>query len=126
MKTDSAIQALVGTDPNQRIYQSTSVDTAPKVYPFIMYRATSEVDRFRGDDQNQVRSTGYMIFCHDVPGDYLQIDEMLAELYRLFADTRDLAEGVVRSHWVEVSDDLRDDDMGTITKYARVQVLTRY
>ena len=125
MKTDAALQTLVGTDPNQRIFQSTSLDSAPKTFPYILYRATSDVDRLRGDDGDMVRSTGYMIFCHDTPGDYLQIDQMLAELYRLFADTNDPSEGVVRSHWVDLSDDLRDDDLGSITKYARIEVLTR-
>lgn len=125
MADDAGVQALVGTDPNQRIYQSTSLDSAPKTFPFIMYRATSETPRFRGDDGDAVRATGYMIFCHDVPGDYLRIDEMLGELYRLFADTRDGASSIVRSQWIEVSDDLRDDDLGTITKYARILVLTR-
>ena len=125
MANDVALTALVGTSPNQRIFQSTSIDTAPKTFPFIMYRATSEVNNFRGDDGNQVNATGFMIFAHDIPGDYMQIDTMLGHLHRLFADTRDSGEGIVRSRWVDTSDDLRDDDMGTITKYVRIQVLTR-
>ena len=125
MKADASLQALVGVDPNQRIYQSTSLDSAPKTFPFILYRATSDVDRIRGDDGDVVRATGYMIFCHDTPGDYLRIDDMLLHLHRLFADTNDPSEGIVRSHWVDLSDDLRDDDLGTITKYARIQVLHR-
>ncbi len=124
MDADAGLGTLVGT-PTARIYASTSLTTAPKVFPFIMYRQTSDVEIFRGDDSDKVRSNGYMIFCHDVPGDYLQIDAMIAELRRLFADTNDPNEGIVRSRWVDTSDDLRDDDMGTITKYVRIQVLSR-
>jgi hypothetical protein len=46
-------------------------------------------------------------------------------LQRLFKDTIDQANGVVRSRWIETSEDFRDDDMGTILRYARIQVTYR-
>jgi hypothetical protein len=57
MSDDSALAAIVGT----RISQSTSIDKAPHSFPFIMYRQTSDIDFHRGDDQDAVRSSGYMI-----------------------------------------------------------------
>lgn len=122
MSNSGHMTALV----DDRIFQSTSIDVAPKTFPFIMYRQTSDVERFRGDDTDSVRSIGYMIFAHDVPGDYMQIDSLMDVLKELFRDTYDQAAGVVRCRLGEISDDLRDDDMGTITKFARVQVLYKY
>jgi hypothetical protein len=107
------------------VHQSTSLNASPHLKPFIMYRQTSDVGNFRGDDGEQARSNGYMIFVHDVPGDYLKIDDVMEQLKTLFQDIVDQANGVVKSFWLETSDDIRDDDMGTIMKFARVQVIYR-
>lgn len=118
---DVLLAALVG----ERIYQSTSITNAPHIKPFIMYRSTSDSDEMRGDDKDATRQRGFMIFAHDIPGDYVQIDTMMGHLQRLFKDTNDLANAVVRSRWVETSEDFRDDDMGTIMRYARILVTYR-
>lgn len=124
MTTDPGLLALVGA-LTPRIYQSTSLDAAPHEKPFIMYRQTSDVQTVRGDDGDRVRQVGYMIFCHDLPGDYMQIDTMIDRLKFLFGDTVDQPQGIVRSEWVESSEDLRDEDMGTIIRYARILVKYR-
>lgn len=113
------------TAVTSQIHQSTSLDAAPHLKPFIMYRQTSDVQRFRGDDGDMVRSSGYMIFAHDEPGDYMRIDTIIGHLKRLFQDITDQPNGIIRSNWIETSDDLRDDDMGTIIKFGRVQILYR-
>lgn len=113
------------TTVTPRVHQSTSINVAPTLKPFIMYRQTSDVEFFRGDDGDTVRSCGFMIFCHDAPGDYMQIDEMIDALQTLFKDTNDPTNGIVRSRWSNTSEDLRDDDMGTITRFASIQVLYR-
>lgn len=143
MATDSTLLTLVGTsvttDPMEtpgnplddvttivpRVYQSTSLNATPHEKPFIMYRQTSDVQSFRGDDGDVIRQKGYMIFAHDVPGDYLRIDSVIDRLRTLFGDVVDQAEGIVRSTWLETSDDLRDEDMGTITKFGRILVTYR-
>lgn len=142
MVDDAALMALVGTtvvDDNDtpldlgddittivpRVYQSTSLNATPHEKPFIMYRQTSDVQNFRGDDGDVIRQKGYMIFAHDVPGDYMRIDTVIDRLRALFGDVVDQAEGVVRSTWLETSDDLRDEDMGTILKYGRILVTYR-
>jgi hypothetical protein len=107
------------------IHQTTSLNTAPHLKPYIMYRMTSDVSYMRGDDGEQVRSNGYMLFVHDVPGDYLKIEDIIEQLKGLFQDIVDQANGVVKSFWLETSDDIRDDDMGTITKFGRIQVIHR-
>jgi len=104
------------------VHQTTSVEHTPHLKPYLIYRQTSDTSTMRGDDVEQFRTLGYMIFAHDVPGDYLKIDAILEVLRTLFQDIVDQANGVVKSLWLETSDDDRDDDMGTILKFARIQV----
>lgn len=119
--TDVALNLLI----TQRVYQSTRLNAAPHLKPFILYRSSSDIEVIRGDDGDVCRAQGFMIFAHDIPGDYTQTDVMIGHLQRLFKDTTDQANGVVRSRWVETSEDFRDDDMGTIVRYARIQVTYR-
>lgn len=87
-----------------------------------MYRQTSDVADFRGDGVDQTRQVGFMIFAHDMPGDYVKIDTMVTALKSLFSDVSDSANNIITSTWLETSEDVRDEDMGTILKYGRILV----
>lgn len=118
MQSDAALAVEVG----DRIYSTTSLDNAPHIKPFIMYRQTSDLPGIRGNDKNVTKTANYMILVHDDPGDYMRIDRILHHLERIFDDVEDQSEGIIRATWYESSDDWRDDDMGTIMKYARVEI----
>lgn len=118
MATDATLVALVPGG----IHQTSAVEHTPVLKPYLIYRQTSDVPTMRGDGIEQHRTLGYMIFAHDVPGDYLLIDAIIERLKDLFMDVVDQANRVVKSLWIETSDDVRDDDMGTIMKFARIQV----
>lgn len=121
MMGHTAMNVIVG----QRIYSTTSLQKAPSQKPFIMYRQLSNRPDMRGDDGSLVKDENWLIFVHDIPGDYLQIDQLLRYLRELFEDTYDQGNGIIRSMWLEDSEDFRDDDMGTILKYARISVKYR-
>ena len=104
------------------LHASTSIDRTPAQKPFIMYRSVANIPDLRGDDGDQTSSETFLIFVHDAPGDYLQIDTAIARIKQLLGGTYDQASGIIRSIWLETSDDFRDEDMGTITKYCRIQV----
>jgi hypothetical protein len=118
MANDAPLNALL----EGGIHQSTKISVAPHDKPFILFRQTSDTPDVRGDDRDNGRQTGFMIFAHDVPGDYLRIDAILARLKILFGDTNDPANLITRSIWLESSDDTRDEDMGTITRWGRILV----
>lgn len=117
MMDDVALQALLAGG----IHESTSMDKAPTLKPFIFYRNTSNVNLIRGDDADLKRRQGYMILVHDTPGTYIHIDDICDRLRILFSDIVDQDAGI-RSEFVEGSDDWRDEDMGTIMKYVRIQL----
>jgi hypothetical protein len=104
------------------IHQSTKLDKAPEHKPFIMYRSIAHRPRSRGDDEDITRDEVFLVFVHDVPGDYLKIDDILGQLKAIFNNAKDTEAGIARCTWLEDSEDFRDEDMGTIMKYARFNV----
>jgi len=104
------------------VHGSTSLQKAPEQKPFIMYRAIAHRPRNRGDDEDVTREETFLLFVHDVPGSYMKIDDLLAQLRTKYVNRKDTANGVARCFWVEDSEDFRDEDMGTILRYARITV----
>lgn len=104
------------------IHETTAIERTPHLKPFIIYRVIAHRPENRGDDQDVTRTENFLVFVHDVPGDYLRIDTLLRELKLLFVNAKDTAAGVSRVTWLEDSEDFRDEDMGTIMKYARFSV----
>jgi hypothetical protein len=121
MNNDATLTALIPGG----VHASTSLDKTPASKPFIMYRVIAHVPDMRGDDTRQTESESFLIFAHSAPGDYLAIDAILARLKVLFDNVVDQANNIVRSTWIETSEDFRDEDMGTILKYCRIQVKSR-
>ena len=122
---DASLSALIGN----RFWSSTRIreDDSTRVLtkPFCVYRMSTETSDFRGDDSLRIRRRVYQIFVHDTPGDYTRIDSILVLLEGLFRDVEDQANSIVRCEWLENSEDFRDDDMGTILRYCRIQTKVR-
>ena len=104
------------------VHASTKLQKAPANKPFIMYRAIAHRPRGRGDDEDLTREETFLVFVHDVPGSYIKVDEILASLRTKFANLKDSASGIARCTWLEDSEDFRDEDMGTVLRYARLTV----
>jgi hypothetical protein len=104
------------------VHQTTSIDRTPTQKPFIIYRVIAHRPDHRGDDQDILRSENFLVFVHDVPGDYLKIDNILRQLKLLYINAKDVNAGVGCVSWLEDSEDFRDEDMGTIMKYGRYSI----
>ena len=107
------------------MHASTSLEKTPELKPFIMFRLSAHRPGNRGDDVDVDRLESYQLFVHDVPGDYLQIDSIIKRLKDLLVNVKDPAAGISRVIWLEDSEDFRDEDMGTILRYARIQIRYR-
>lgn len=118
MTADATLMALVPGG----IHQTTKVRETPHQKPYLMYRTIAHRPSDRGDDRDIANIENYLVFVHDVPGDYLKIDAILARLKYIFVDAKDQAAGISRVFWLEDSEDFRDEDMGTILRYARFSV----
>lgn len=104
------------------VHASTKLQEAPELKPFLMYRAIAHRPRNRGDDADITREETFLLFVHDVPGSYVKIDALLEALRTKYVNRKDTDNGISRCFWVEDSEDFRDEDMGTILRYARITV----
>lgn len=121
LQADATIATYVG----DRVHESTSLQKAPGTKPFIMYRTTSDVSDMKGDDVSLTRNKTFLIFVHDIPGDYIKIDLVIDAIHALFENAVDQANNIIRATWLESSEDFRDEDMGTIMRYCRISVKER-
>lgn len=100
-----------------RIWQNTALEHVPEIKPFLVYRFGARTSPLRGDDTVAIWSQAIQVFAHDVPGDYVQIEEILRVVHTLLIPSTNPT-----VTWLEDSEDLRDDDFGTILKWSRYQL----
>jgi hypothetical protein len=106
-----------------RIYEDKYLNNSPALKPFIVYAMGNDTaEPGMGSAHRQF----LIIYVHDEieGGDYLQIDEVLKRLKKLFDDADgDPAHGVMTCHYLETSRDLEDDQMQTVVRYIRFQLV---
>lgn len=107
----------VAVTARDRIFQASSLDRVP-ARPFITYRMHTGFPP-RGLGQRHY----CQIWANDDPGDYTRIDAILVECRRALES---LPQGFwlpefLEARWIETGVDLKDDDMGTINRYTRLQ-----
>lgn len=108
------------------VHETTAILKTPDQKPFLIYRSTSVNSTLRGDDQDRAMQEGFMVFIHDVAGDYLRVDGIIEQVRQLFRDANAGGDtAIISVTWLETSEDLRDDDLGTIFRYSRFQVNRR-
>ena len=100
-----------------RIWQNTAIEHVPEFKPFVLYRYGARTSPLRGDDDVAIFSQIVQITAHDYPGDYSQIEEILEVVRGLITPS---TQPTVT--WLDDSEDLRDDDFGTILKWSRYQL----
>lgn len=106
---------------SDRIYQATSLLEVPSVKPFIEYRLGTNFNVLSGDDNPTAISQPLQIFVHDNPGDFARIDSIHKLLKTILINS---SQGdLIRCTWLEDGEDLRDDEMFTIFRYSRYQLI---
>ncbi|PYS90478.1 MAG: hypothetical protein DMF62_04765 [Acidobacteria bacterium] len=118
MTGHAPLTAYVGS----RIYESSRLQEVP-TKPYIMYKMFVIQPEMMGDDVPKVYTQSFQVFVHDVVGDFLRIDEIIGVLKNLFLNASDKAEGVEITRWIDSSEDFKDPDMGTNTRFIRFRVL---
>lgn len=101
-----------------RIYQASSITAespVPKT-PFVTYRMHTHFPLNRGLGQREYSQ----VWCHDDAGDYARIDDILGRIRRAVEAYPSEGE-FLEARWIETGVDLKDDVMGTITRYIRFQ-----
>lgn len=105
---------------NERVYQTSMMTKVPEEPPYAYYRMGLSRPALHSDHAASI--TPFQIIIHDVPGDYMRIEELLAlakvgltSIPALVPEPR-----LIQCTWLETSEDVPQDPMtGTIAKSAR-------
>lgn len=110
-------------DAEDSVYGSHSLEGVPERKPFVVHDMGNDTSERLSDDSTAHRQF-VTIYVHDVGYDYTRIDQVIAELKSLLNNPPSAPGfGVMTCHYLETSRDLEDDQMGTIVKYARFQII---
>lgn len=109
LQASTELQAIV----SGRVASSGSLNNVP-ARPFVLIRMHNAYRVGHG------RRDIAQIWCHDEPGDYMQVDAMM-EACKAAIESIPGAGDLFAWEWIEDSVDLKDDDMHTITRNARYQ-----
>lgn len=133
IKTDGAITAII---PSGRILGSAGIQEgmAPPRRPFMVI-AAGVADPFEGTREPRIGGPDsgprvamahrLTIWVHNEPGDYETIDNVLALLKtRMLSAGPDPGNNILEARFVQESDDLPDQGLGTITRFSRWQIVT--
>lgn len=107
-----------------RIYQTSRMNKVPDEKPYGFYRMGLSSGMLHTDAP--VWSTPFQLFLHDVPGDYMQIDDLLqqaklafTQFPSLYPDSR-----LIRCEWQGQGEDGPEDPLtGTISKVASYRLV---
>jgi len=121
-------QTLINSDPltnfsADRGYQGESLAGAPRTKPFWVYRFGNTAPDL---GVPSARRQYFSVYCHDdgQPGDYTQVDGMLAAVIQAFKDAPPSpVDKILEARWIDSSADQNDKEMGTILRYARFQLV---
>lgn len=109
------VAEVTSEDGTIRILEASSVNEVPE-RPFITYRMHTHFPLNRGLGQREYSQ----VWVHDDPGDYMRIDDILGKIRRAVEAAPSEGE-FLEARWIETGVDLKDDVMGTITRYIRFQ-----
>lgn len=119
LTTDATLNGLGITAASTFITHDT--DT-PQMRPLMILRWQRADPGLRGDDAYASSNFRRLqVWVHDAPGDYDRIDQVLKRVRDVLTSvhaqyTGTSYEWVSQTRWEGDSEDLRDDDAGTITR----------
>lgn len=114
---------LGGLGVEGEIHGSHSVENTPDHKPFVVHHLGNNTSDRMSDEYSPHRQF-VTIYVHDEGRSYIRIDAILARLKELLDNAPgSAADGVITAHYLETSQDLEDDQMGTIVRYIRFQLV---
>lgn len=117
----AALTALLGEGADS-VLQYKSYGEPPQHKPYVVLKLGETERAFSGDGEVLAARTFAQIWVHDDPGSYLAIDAVILEARAaLEGDVSDSE--VIRAEWLETSGDMEDPSLGTVMRWARLQLI---
>lgn len=132
LTTFPGLLQLIGTssDPSTaRVFSKKTMTSAREDHPYIVYKLGYNASENLSEDldtKNPERQF-LQIYVHDymdVDGnaDYMRIDQIIAQLKLALRGQVSPEDGIMGIEYLETSQDLDDDTLNTVMKYARFQM----
>lgn len=107
---------------SNRVFAKRSMKSSVEDHPFVVYKLGNNTSEALSETSTTARQ--YLQFwVHDYQdtqsADYGQIDEVLAAIKTLFHGVGSPTDNVLMLQYLETSQDLNDETLGTVFKYAR-------
>lgn len=124
---------LIGGVENPRVFAKKSMTSSIEAHPFLVYKLgfkTNEelAEEMPGDGKDAYRQFA-QVWVHDFAnsetGDYTKIDQVLDQVKLAVHNKSSSEHGVIAARYIEVSQDLNDETLSTVFKYARIQLITK-
>jgi hypothetical protein len=111
-----------------RVFAKKSMTSSIENHPFIVFKLGYKADEEFSEDPTKGRSRQFaQIWVHDYSdsktGDYMRIDDVMKQIRIAFEGQGSAEHGVIMCKFLEVSQDLDDDTLNTVFKYARLQLM---
>lgn len=120
-----AVQALVGGPGDPRIFAKKTMTSSKENHPYIVYKLGNDSDEDFSEDTSITRQF-FQVWVHDYfdgdTADYDRIDDVITQVKRAFKNAGGV-QGIWTTRFLETSQDLNDETLNTIFRYARFQLI---
>jgi hypothetical protein len=106
--------------------------SAIELHPYLVFKLGFSANELLAEempDNKDVYRQFLQIWVHDYTdgevGDYTRIDNVIEQIKDAFRNQSSAEEGVIHCKYLETSQDLNDDTLNTVFKYARLQLTTK-
>lgn len=121
---------LIGGD-KPRVFAKKSMTSNREDHPFIVYKLGFSANEMLAEElpEGKVVARQFaQVWVHDYSdtktGDYNLIDQVLRQVRAALHQGSSAADGVILSQYIETSQDLNDETLNTVMKYARFEIKT--
>lgn len=119
---------LLGGPTNPRVFAKKSMTSSVEDHPYIVFKLGFSANENIAEDTDVERQF-IQIWVHDYMdqdvADYTRIDNVLHEVKRALINEGSGEDGVFTTRYLETSQDLDDDTLNTVFKYARYQLIKK-
>jgi len=118
------LDELVG----DRVFAKKTMTSSIEQHPYIVYSLGYNANEDLAEDTDVTRQF-IQVFVHDFNdgdnADYMRIDQVIHAIKQVFHLKNSAEDGVIAIQYVETSQDLNDETLNTVFKYARFQLTTK-
>jgi hypothetical protein len=107
---------------NQRVFPKRSMKSSVEEHPYIVYKLGNNTNMGLSE-VSAINQQYFQVYVHDYTdtqtADYGLIDEVLEAIKALLVNASSATDGAITIQYLETSQDLNDETLGTLFRYLR-------